>query len=229
MWGAAIAAFLFSVSVSAVSRDPLTVNLPEIEIIPRAEWNWVGQHMALNGVPMSIKIFTYRGAFEDVVQFYRSTWKTRGHGKLREDKMGARMIMGYELDGFYYSAQFEQSGSVVTGKGVVTPVPSSFRSSKKSTLPIPPRSTVLSKIESLDLGRREETLSVDSKFDVSYIADFYKDALQRDDWQLVSVGGDERNSAVLNFQRSSELLQLTAKALHHNNSQGTQFLIHWLK
>lgn len=224
-----VIAFFYSLPALSFSKDPLSVALPEVEIMPGAEWYWVGRQMAFNGIPMSVKMFTVRAKSEDLIQFYRSAWKVRGHGKLREDRFGNRVILGFELDGFYFSVQFDEAKGVLQGKAVVTPVPSSYQSSKKSSLPVPPQSTILSKVESIDAGRKEETLSIDTRFDVAYVVDFYKSQLQDDGWMLFSASGDLRNSAVLNFQKGSELLQLTAKALHHNNSQKTQFLIHWIK
>lgn len=221
--------WLVSFRVSAFSQDPLSVNLPPLDIMPKAEWYWVGEHMAVNGVPMAIKMFTYRGKSEEVAQYYRSLWKGKGHGKLSERAMGARMILGYELDGFYYTIQYEESGGVVQGKAVVTPTPLNYKSSKKTQLPLPPRAKVYSKVESLDLGKREETVSLEARVDVSYVTDFYKRELGSQGWQLFSSSGDGRNSSVMSFQRGGELLQLTAKALQHNNSQSTQLLIHWLK
>lgn len=224
-----IVVFLSALSAFPISRDPLSAKLPDLEVMPQAQWYWVGQRMALNGIPMSIKMFTYRGAGDEVGHFYRSLWKVKGHGKSREDKFGSRTILGYELDGFYYTVQFDEARGKVEGKIVVTPTPSSYPTSKKTLLPMPPRSNVISKVESFDAGRPEETVSVDSRFDVSYVVDFYKDQLISDGWQLFSVSGDLNNSAMLNFQRGGELLQLSAKALHQNNSQKTQFLLHWLK
>jgi hypothetical protein len=221
--------WLCAIPALAISKDPLAVDLPALEIMPQAQWYWVGQHMAVNEVPMAIKMFTYRGKGEDVAAFYRSLWKGKGHGKLSERAMGQRMILGYELDGFYYTIQYEESGGVVQGKAVVTPTPLNYKSSKKTQLPLPPRAKVYSKVESLDLGKREETLSLETSFDVSYVTDFYKRELGLDGWHLFSASGDLRKSAVMSFQRGGELLQLTAKALQHSNSHGTQLLIHWLK
>ena len=215
--------------VYAISRDPLTVSLPQIQIMPGAQWYWVGEHMALNGMPMSIKMFTYRGKIEDVVSFYLSYWKSLGNGKINQNTFGSKKILGYELDGFYYSVQFESAQGVVQGKAVVTPTPLNYSTSKKSTLPIPPRTTVLSKVESLDYGRREETLSMQANIGISYVVEYYKDQLPQDGWKLFSSNGDMQNSVVLSFQRDGELLQLTATALQHNNSLQCQFLIHWIK
>lgn len=221
--------WLLAPPVFAVGKDPLTVNLPFVEIMPGAEWFWVGERMAVNGVPMAVKMFSYRGKGEDVIQYYRSLWKVKGHGKVSERKLGSRTILGYELHGFYYTIQYEESGGMVQGKAVVTPTPLNYKTSKSSQLPVPPRSKVYSKVESLDAGRREETLSLEVRFDVSYVTDFYRRELNAQGWHLFSSAGEPSKSAVMSFQRGGELLQLTAKALQHNNSQRTQLLIHWLK
>lgn len=211
------------------ARDPLDVSLPDIEIMPGATWYGMGQRMALNGVPVSVKIFSYRGRIEDVEQYYLDLLRSKGHGKLKQTRMSDRVILAYQLDGFHYSIQMALSKGVVEGKTMVTPSPLEFRTSMKTTLPVPPRSTVLSKVESLDAGRRAETLTMDSRFDVAYVVDFYLDQLGQDKWQLFSRSGDGKNSAVLSFQRGSELLQLTVKGLQGNNSQKCQFLINWVK
>lgn len=216
-------------SVFAITKDPLSVKLPPLEILPGAEWYWVGEKMALNGVPMSVKMFSYKGKPEDIVRFYQSYWRGLGNGKQNVQHLGKRTILGFQLDEFYYSIQFEEEDGLIKGKAVVTPTPLNIQASKKTTLPIPARSRVHSRIESLDFGRREETLAGESDFDIGYVVDFYKSQLGGEGWQLFSSSGDQRNSAVLSFQRGGELLQLTAKALQHSNSQKTQFLIHWLK
>ena len=213
----------------AIHQDPLTAHLPDLPVMPKAQWFWVGQHMALNGVPMSIKMFTYYGEKADVLEYYHSLWKTLGNGKSREDHLGEKYILGYELEGYYYTVQFEATSGVVKGKLVVTPTPLNYRGSKRTQLPIPPRSVIQSKVESLDSGRREETVSVNSRFGVSYVVDFYKQGLVGAGWKLFSDHGVEGDSAVLSFQRGGELLQLTVKGLQHNNSRESQFLINWIK
>lgn len=213
----------------AFARDPLSVELPEVDIIPGATWYRMGERMALNGVPMSVKMFTYAGRIEDVEQYYLSELRAKGHGKLKQTRLREQVILGYQLGEYQYSIQMQVGRGGVEGKAMVTPSPLNFKPSMKTTLPVPPRSQVLSKVESLDAGRRAETLTVNAGFDAGYVADFYMDQLARDGWQLFSRGGNGENSAVLSFQRGAELLQLTAKGLQGNNSRKCQFLINWVK
>ena len=214
---------------SAVSKDPLSVDLPDISMMPGMSWYLLGERMALNGVPIKIKQFSYAGGLDEVSTFFKDQFRTLGHGKLGENQLGDHTVISYQLSGYYYSVQFRQEGARVSGRATVTPSPLEFKASLKTQLPLPPRSSVISKVESLDAGRRAETLTVDSRMNVSYIADYYLQRFQADGWQPFSRSGDMETSAVLSFQRNGELIQLTIKGLQHSNSKHSQFLINWLK
>lgn len=218
-----------SVASSAVSKDPLSVDLPDIPMMPRMSWFLLGERMALNGVPIRIKQFSYSGKLDEVAQFYKDHFRTLGHGKLAEKQLGHQSVISYQLESFYYSVQFHQQGGQVLGKATVTPSPLAFKVNLKTQLPVPPRSTVISKVDSLDAGRRAETLTVDSRMDVGYIANYYLEQFQADGWVPFSRSGDMETGAVLSFQRGTELIQLTIKGLQVSNSKRSQFLINWLK
>lgn len=221
---------LGAASAHAISRDPLSVDLPEVEMMPGSSWFWVGQHMALNGVPMSVKAFTYKGRIDDIAQFYRNQLRAMGHGKLRESKLRDRVILGYQLGEHYYTIQMDRgSGGQIQGKVVVTPTALNFKVSLNTELPLPPRTKVISVLQSLDAGRRSETVSASCSMDVGYVVDFYVEQLAIDGWKLFSRGRRTEDSSVISFQRGAELLQLTVKGLQANNSQSSQFLINWAK
>ncbi|MVF12533.1 hypothetical protein FT643_10310 [Ketobacter sp. MCCC 1A13808] len=220
--------FLLSSFANAKSRDPLEVDLPGLEVIPGAQWYWVGQHMALNNIPMSIRMFSYPGEKEKVEKFYLSRWQTKGHGKLSKRNVGDLKILTYELDGFLYSVQFAQKGSVVEGKLAVSPTPLHYTSNVKSILPLAPSSKVASKVESLENGRRTETLTIDSKLPWRQLETYYVNQFTNDDW-VMSSRSENRVGSVTSFQRGGELLQLTIKGLQGRNSSFSQALLHWLK
>lgn len=210
-------------------RDPLAKPLPDLEVIPGARWFWAAPRMSYNNVPMSIKVFSFRGDVEQVERFYLNHWKTKGHGKSNSRTQGDLTILSYELDGYLYTVQFSQKGMVVDGKIVVSLGSLSANRSTKTSFPLPPRTSVRSKIDALDNGRRSETLELDSRLQVPQIIDFYLSSLERDDWSLYSNSGDGRSNAVLSFKRQGELLQLTINGLQGRNSKFSQVLIHWLK
>ena len=225
----AVLALAVSINVQARPRDPLSVELPQLEAIPGAEWFWVAQRMARNNVPMTIKMFNYRGDAEEVQKYYVGLWKTKGHGKSRTKIIGDLIILSTDIDGYVYSAQFSQKGDYVKGKLVVSPTPLNAKYEKKSELPIPPRSSIENKIESLDGARRSETLNIESRLRVPQIVDFYSIEMDRQGWKQYASSGNGRDSAVVSFQRGGELLQLTVTGLQGRNSKFSEVLIHWIK
>ncbi|MDY6922008.1 MAG: hypothetical protein SV765_17550, partial [Pseudomonadota bacterium] len=149
-----VPALMLAGQVQAAARDPLTIELPATEVIPGAQWQWVGQRMAINDIPISIKVFTYPGSAEEVKRFYLDRWRLSGLGKLSQQTVGNARIITYQLDQHVYSVQFAQHGDNVDGKLVVSLSPLSRRPSRDTRLPLPPRTQVASKVESLDGGRR---------------------------------------------------------------------------
>lgn len=210
-------------------RDPLSVELPELEVIDGASWYWAGRRMAVNNVPMSIKLFSYPGKPEDVKAYYLSLLKVKGHGKLSQKAIGDMAIIGFQLDGFQYSVQFSQQGDLVDGKIVVTPSPLNYRESKNTGLPLPPRSKVSSVVKSLEAGQRSESVTFETSLGVAHVLDFYASELLNDGWRRYSGSGDGDQGAVVSFQRGGELLQLNIKGLQGANSTFTQVLINWIK
>lgn len=215
-------------SLSAI-KDPLEVDLPELEVIAGAEWYWAGERMAVNNVPMSIKLFSYKGNVEDVKQFYLGLWQVKGHGKLTQKNIGDMLILGYQLDGIQYSVQFSQQGEVVDGKVVVSPTPLHYRERKKTRLPMPPRAKIASVVQTLEMGKKSETVTLDTSLGVPQVLDFYMIQLKSDGWKQYSGSGDGVQGAVVSFQRGGELLQLNIKGLQGRNSSFSQVLINWVK
>ena len=210
-------------------KDPLNVELPELEVVSGANWYWVSQHMAVNNIPMSIKMFSYPGKPEDVRAFYSGVWKVKGHGTVTQKTIGDMSVLGYQLDGFQYSVQFSRQGEVVDGKIVVTPTPLNYRESKDTTLPLPPRAKVSSVVRSLDGGTVSESVTFETSLGVPHVVDFYMVQLRDDGWVQYSGSGDRTKGAVVSFQRGGELLQLNIKGLQGSNSSFSQVLINWVK
>ena len=211
------------------ARDPLSVELPELEVVDGARWYWAGRRMAVNNVPMSVKLFSFPGKADEVKSYYLGLWKVKGHGKVTQKAIGDMVILGYQLDGVQYSVQFSQQGQVVDGKIVVTPTPLNYRESKKTDIPLPPRSKVSSVVESLEAGQYSESVTFESSLNVNYVLDFYIVQFKNDGWTQYSGSGDGVQGAVVSFQRGGELLQLNIKGLQGRNGSFSQVLINWVK
>ena len=218
--------------VSAVGHakkfDPLDMPLPELEVIPGASAQWVGRQMAHNGMPMSIRMFKYPGTERDVSKFYRALFKAKGHGESQERNLGEYRVIGYELRGYIYSVQFKQQGAAVEGKLTVTPIAGRYRLGKATEMPVAPGCTVLNKVESLDYGKRSETVTLNCESRLRTVEQFYRNRLEGDGWSLVAVRKGELGS-VIDFQRSGQIAQVTIKQFTKKNKRLINILINWVK
>lgn len=219
---------LTSLPLYAKGRDPLTFSLPELQVINGAQHQWVGRHMARNGMPMSIRMFTYSGSLEQVKAFYTKLFKGMGNGALTASEVGYYQVIAYELRGIVYSVQFRPYKGGVEGKIVVSPVPSRFRFSVKTEFPLDKRCKTGSKVESLDLGKRSETLTLECRTSPVRLVDFYQSELKRLGWSLVSNRAVTKG-AILDFQKGAELVQINITQFQKSDRRSAQVLIHWLK
>ncbi|MBV1880582.1 MAG: hypothetical protein KUG82_03070 [Pseudomonadales bacterium] len=223
---------LASTTSVLASSDPLNRSLPSLDVIPGATSQWIAETMAINGLPMSIKEFKFLGSEDSVKQFYRSRWKTKGHGKTTEQRLGFDTILGYELNGYYYSVQFHKDGKVVIGRLTVSEIPNSENTRKQKTdFPMPPNSRLMKKMEYLDQGRRSETLTIASRRSVNSATYYVENQLQSDGWAL-SIAPIENSSVrvhyrQIQYQRRAEHIQITFFP-QASNKRETEILVNWM-
>lgn len=213
----------------AGGRDPLSVKLPDLPIIPGASWQWVGKQMAIDGTPMSVKLFEYAGREEDVQRFYVKLWKSSGHGQYKAKNWGRTKLIGHELDGFYASVQYQQEGMFVKGKVVVTEVGGTYRKAAKTTVPKPPSATVISKLDSIDAGKRAETVTFDSNKTVDFNIRYYENQYENRGWSLIFVRDPSPETSIRHFQKDQEVVQVTVKRLKGSAKNRTHIVVHWMK
>ncbi|MCG8669823.1 MAG: hypothetical protein MI867_10460 [Pseudomonadales bacterium] len=215
-------------SLQAKRYDPLDMPLPKLEVMPGAQSQWVGQQMAHNGMPMSVRLFTYPGAEADVKKYYQSLFKTKGHGKSQYRNLGEYRVIGFELRGYIYSVQYRQIGRLVEGKLTVTPMPGRYRTNKKTKMAIAPGCRVLNKVESLDYGKRSETLTLTCQKALNSLEYFYLSHFEREQWSLIRQSNSSKG-VVLDYQRGSETVQVTLNQSTQKSKRLVNILINWIK
>ncbi|PCJ29397.1 MAG: hypothetical protein COA99_19480 [Moraxellaceae bacterium] len=224
-----ICIFLLVPIAHGKALDPLMVKLPNLPVIPGATWQWVGQQMAIDGTPMSVKLFEYAGKERDVERFYVKLWKSRGHGQYKAKNWGKYKIIGHELDGFYASVQYRKEGMFVKGKVVVTEVGGKYRRASKTNIPTPRSAHNISKLESIDAGKRAETVTFDSNKGVDFNTRYYENQYNADGWTAILVNDPSRETSMRHFQRGAELVQVTVKGLPGISKKQTHIIVHWIK
>ena len=208
--------------------DPLDMPLPTLEVIPGAQSQWVGRQMAHNGMPMSVRMFTFPGTEAEVQKYYRTLFKSKGHGESQHRNLGEYRVIGYELRGYIYSVQYRQIGRVVEGKLTVTPAPGRFRNNKKTKMAVAPGCQVLNKVESLDFGKRSETLTLTCQKALNSLEYFYLSHFEREEWSLIRKSYGSKG-VVLDYQRGSSTVQVTLNQFTQKNKRLVNILINWIK
>ncbi len=219
---------LSSLSQQAFARDPLRVSLPVVPVPDGASWSWVGKKMAYNGMPTSIKIFEYRGNSEDVKSFYKDYWRSKGNGQTQEKDFGLNTILSHDLRGVYTTVQYRMESGLVKGKVVVTESPGRVTLTTKSEIPVPPGAEVASRVESMDGGRRTESVTLESHKSVNFNRGYYESQMDFDGWSLV-YETETFDSSVQHYQKGSDLLQVTVKEMNGIDVNRSLILVHWTK
>ena len=213
--------------------DPLQKDLPELEVIPGASSQWIAQKMAINGLPMSIREFKYKGTAKDVRRYYTTRWRTKGHGKTTEQTLGFDTILGYELRGHYFSVQYYEQDGLVIGKLAVSEVPNSRNFRKQKTdFPLPPGSKLVRKVEYLDYGRRSETLTIESRRSLNSAAGYIGGQLTNTGW-VETIAPVESSSLKVHYkqiqyQRQGEQIQITLYPQAGKKNRMTEILVNWV-
>lgn len=232
-WYITVSSLVLGSSLVYAASDPLTRDLPTLEVMPNATYQWIAEKMALNGLPMSIREFEYKGPKEDVKRYYITRWRTKGHGKTTEEQLGFDTILAYELRDYYYSVQYYEKDGVVKGKLTVSEVPNSrnFRK-QKTSFPMPPSSKLVKKMEYLDYGRRSETLTIESRRSVNSAASYIENQLLSGGWVESMPPVESSSSKVhykqIHFQRSNEQMQVTLYPQAGKSNNMTEILVNWV-
>lgn len=223
-----IASVCFLISSWAVAYDPLQENLPECPVVPGATWQWVGQKMVVNDLPMSVKIFEYAGTEEELVRFYTDYWRTSGHGTVKDNRFGETRVLSQQLGAYFSSVQFQSGGQKINGKIVVSLAPTETKHASKTSLPVPPGSTTASRVLSQDGALYSETLTLLVDRGVDFTWTYYQNQLVNAGWiKLKHDASEARISG--HFQSERGVLQITIKPLPGNGRKRCQVLVHWMK
>lgn len=225
-----------ALSNTVFARQPKFIELPEMEVVPGAHAVWVGRKMIVNGVPTSIKSFTFKGKPSQVINFYRKAWKDEGTGQISVNKVGSELVLGLEWRGFYKTVQFTYVDGVVKGKLVVSATPDQKEvNALKTDFPLLPGNHVKSRIDSDDFGVITESITVNSRRSVSMNIDFTVRHFEPLGWVVISdtkpyqkrVDFNQSRKVVL--QKGNQLIQVAAYPTPITGSRGCEVMVHWKK
>jgi hypothetical protein len=211
---------------SVQAEDLSGLQMPLFDVMHGMKTEWVAEKMIYNGHPMTIQNFSANRNAEDVMRHFASRWKVKGHGELKHRRVGDDMVIGYEHNGYSYSVQARDVPGGSEGSLVVTRIKEYEQGPVK--FPIRPDAHLVSRIHSIDMGARSETLTLSSFQSASMNKHWYNATLSRDGWigQETLPSSDGR---VIAFQKGKAQCQLTFidKSLVRNHR--SMVMIHWIK
>ncbi len=223
---AALAGLLLAMAgAGAVTRDGAPwPPLPEIRPMPGMETRWAARRIRLNGVPMSIRLFTVASPVEEVVAYYQRLWKGRGEIVVEVAGAGER-IVGHGDRGHYFTVQVRPAPAGAEGSLVVTAMDAP--AAARTSFPLRRGSRVLSRMESWDAGLLAETLQIRAQHSVASMVSWYRRTLGSRGWkeQLDRTAGPGR---VLELQRGGELLQMVVSP-PADRAGGAEITVNWTK
>ncbi len=216
-----------ALSLLAATDDPLAVELPQLQEMPGMEATWAARKMAMNGVPMTIKTFTSPRSGHKVLAYYEREWRAAGMSTTRQ-AFGEYDTIGTGDGRNFYSVQVRDVGGLSEGRLTVSRRVSNPDSDTQ--FPLPRRTQMVSKIDSIDAGTRAESIVAYAPGGAVENADWFMRELRNEGWAVDPyVAESSAKEKVLAFQRNAELCQLTLMPDQPGQRGKTMLLIHWVK
>lgn len=158
---------------------------PDVPLPADSQSEWVSKHMLYNGLPMRARRFFSAASQEETKAFYRKLWQ----GKLVEDKLGAKTILGH-LDGEHYvTVELQQEGAATQGTiGIMALPKEPPREPAGHGFARPAGSQVVNDIRYLDTPNETRTLVLTNQLSPYVNQQFYVQRLRAQGWEISDTG-----------------------------------------
>lgn len=164
---------------------------PELPVPPRAQVQWVGDSMRINGIPTRVARFESSLSKQEIVAFFRAHWAAdRDRPPPAVDDVDGATVVGQAHGPYYMMAQVRARGRDASeGLLSVARVLGSEVKLDPGEVAVMPNAKVLSVVESEDPGRRSRYVVMWVEAATETARRFYETALAQRGWQLVQQGG----------------------------------------
>lgn len=208
--------FFFCLLLSPV----LLAGKPDFPSPPKANVEWVGKNINVNGIQSEIRAFHTRQSIERVVHFYRKEWKRPPEkgipGYLENIDAAPWYVISRIEDGYLLTVQVQvkendQSGSWGYLSLSKQPKKSNKEPKLAPSVPKIPGSYVMNEMLSEDPGKDASTVLLSNKHSVRNNADFYRGHYQSKGWTTETdqtLGYNEGHSLVFKNRRNRVTIML---------------------
>lgn len=213
--------------VSAVPA--LAAKKDSFPVPPGANLVAVADQMNYEGMTMRVRKFDIEMTVEEVLNFYRGSWK----GAYVENDMPPWKMISTKQGDKFYTAQVQPSSSTESwGYLGVSDLPRVLEKGGKlgsqahKFFPMMNGSTVVNDLAHDDLGRQSRTLWINNRFSVPSNAEYYRNFYTGQGWtKLVDQAADSSNSHVLVFQQGDKTVNMTLD----KSEDGTNIIVNDVK
>ena len=199
---------------------PVLAGKPDFPAPPRAQVEWVGKDIAVNGIKSAIRAFHTKKSIESVVKFYRKEWNRPPEkdlpGYMESIDAAPWYVISRIEDGYLLTVQVrvkenDQSGS--WGYLSTSPLPKNSNKEPQIARGVPkiPGTYVMNEMISDDPGKEASTVLLSNQQSVRSNADFYRSHYQSKGWTTEtdrSLGYDEGHSLVFKNRRNRVTIML---------------------
>lgn len=216
----------------AQARDPLSVDVPELRVMPGSQAQWIGRRMAVNGVPTHMREFTSSRSPTEVLDWYEREWKQLTLAEVQRHRQMVGELLVCTFGEHYASLSVRPEGPGSAGVLTVSLRPEGRWVNKRTEFPLPPQSVVRSRIEALDAGRRSETVEAVTRNSFWFSREYLIDALVHRGWTVNALPRPPQlpeGAEVLQFQHRSEQAQVTLREAGGGLGAVTLLMVHWTK
>jgi len=213
--------------VSPVSAENLkSFQLPEFNLNSDMKVQWVARKMIYNSKPMSIQQFHSSLSAKEIIRFYNHHWQYKGNGLQKPVAQGEYQMLAYEHDGHVFSVQVKNINGGSEGELVVT----RNRSYQQGPIAFPLHhdAKVVTRIHSLDMGTKSETITVSHTHLSNVSEHWYRNALIRKGWSNQDNGSSISGNQAM-YQKGKQLCQLIFMDNSSMAGHQSMVMIHWIK
>lgn len=225
--------FIFLVSLMSIYEKTYAdekiltdIKLPVFDIMTGMKVQWVAEKIIYNGHPMSIQSYLSIRNAKDVMRYFESKWKIKGLGELKYNTVGKDYTIGFVNNAYSYSVQARDAPGGSKGTLVITRNKAIKQS--KTKFPMLPDGYILSRIHSIDIGIKSETITVSSYRSAQMSKQWYRSKMLRNGW-IAQPSVIKKTNAILEFQKGKELCQLTFIGKSPVREHNSMVMIHWIK
>ena len=197
---------------TAQGQQPLSA-APKLVAPEGSSIERLGDAMIVNGRPMMIDHISVQRPAAEVLRHYRQALDEKVTGKIVERRLKGDHILARQIGENFVTVRVTPTlGGASEVWVMTTPMrPPASAAALPSHLTLPGGSRILSKVETVDGGRRAHTVIATSEAAVSATEDFLKRSLGERGFGLVASDESRRDSSrrVMLFQRGAEDVMVT--------------------